>query len=162
VHLKSAVSIVAIMMAGCGAPADEVAVRSAAQAPSAIPSAAMTRVETSPTARSDDEAMRRQRMLELQGQVNALRIERDRLAGQVDAHQIEGEKRLSELKLQWKSAAGSEREQFAEAARNEMESALMLDEEYRAQLQDAEEKMQRIEHELRDLRERETAPQKQL
>jgi hypothetical protein len=98
---------------------------------------------------------------ELQVQLDALRIERDRLAGQVDTHQNDGEKRLAELKGQWKNAAGSEREQFAEAARHEMESALMLDEEYRAQLQEAEEKMQRTEHELRDLRQRETALQKQ-
>lgn len=133
--------------------------REAVQSPSVVPAVEMTRVETA-LDRQGDDSVRRQRMAELEAELAALRIERDRLAGQVDTHQIDGERRLAELKRQWKSTGGSERERFAEAARNEMESALMMDEEYRAQLQEADEKLQRTERELRELRKRVAAPQK--
>lgn len=79
------------------------------------------------------------------------------MAGQVTAHQADGEKRLAELKAQWSSVDGGSRDRLAESARNEMESALMMDEEYRAQLQEADEKLQRTERELREVREREAA-----
>jgi hypothetical protein len=98
-----------------------------------------------------------------QSQERTLLIERDRIARLVESHQLTGEQRLAALKEQLQSFDGKRssdpdaaaaRERFAERARVEMESALMMDEEYRAQLQEAEEKLRQTQQQLRQLRAR--------
>jgi DNA repair exonuclease SbcCD ATPase subunit len=101
-------------------------------------------------------------LLALRSQHDALQIERDRLAGQIESHQAEGEKKLAALKAQWSAledrtasdpGAAATRERFAESARVEMESALMMDQEYRARLEEIEGKLQETKQRLRTLRE---------
>lgn len=113
-----------------------------------------------PEARAKLQELRTQ-IFTLQSQYDALRIERDRIAGQVESHQAEGEKKLAALKAQWsaldrKSASDpseiAARERFAESARVEMESALMMDDEYRAQLRDTDEKLRQMQQQLSELR----------
>jgi hypothetical protein len=97
----------------------------------------------------------------MQSERGVLLIERDRIERLLESHQAEGEQRLASLKKQWAAfdaSSASEdrehaRERFAERARVEMESALMMDEEYRAQLQVTNEKLRQAEERMRELRE---------
>lgn len=152
-HRHSAVLIASLLMNGCGAPTEEAAARDP------VPTSVVPQTETPDVVRTDLQQLQTRRAA-LQGEYDALRIERDRLADRVGAHQADGERRLAELKSQLQSVDGAARDGFAERARNEMESALMMDEEYRAQLQQADEELQRTERELRDLREREAVLRK--
>jgi chromosome segregation ATPase len=101
----------------------------------------------------------------LQSDQGALQIERDRLTGQLESHQAEGQKRLAELKRQWNAlgdtggaVAGdaAARERFAERARVEMESALMMDQEYRAQLEETDGKLRDLQQKMNSLRQEQT------
>jgi septal ring factor EnvC (AmiA/AmiB activator) len=105
----------------------------------------------------------------LQSQHDALQIERDQLSGQIESHQAEGEKKLATLRAQWSaledkpaSAPGeaAARERFAESARVEMESALMMDQEYRAHLEETEGKLRETKQMLRALREQQASAAK--
>lgn len=164
-----------IAMCGCEQSNDA---QSPNQANAPLTTAADSRVESpiavatadknlrNPEAQSDALQEVRTQIFAVQSQYDALRIERDRLAGQVASHQAEGEKKLAALKAQWsafdaKSGAGSSdpaaRERFAESARVEMESALMMDDEYLSQLQEADEKLRETQEQLNELRKREAA-----
>lgn len=101
----------------------------------------------------------------VQAERGELLVERDRIARLLASHQAEGEQRLATLKKQWTafdggSATSSDqaltRERFAERARVEMENALMMDQEYRAQLQETENRLEQAEQRMHELRERTT------
>ena len=95
----------------------------------------------------------------LESERAALEIERDQLTRQVEAHQADGAKKLAQLKAEWNAfekkvganTDPSARERFAERARVEMESALMMDQEYRAHLEATEGKLQATEEQMRSL-----------
>jgi hypothetical protein len=102
----------------------------------------------------------------LQSQHDALQIERDRLVRQIEAHQAQGEKKLATLRAQWSALedkpasdpdAVAARERFAESARVEMESALMMDQEYRAHLEETDGKLREAKKMLRELREQQAS-----
>jgi hypothetical protein len=97
----------------------------------------------------------------VQSQQAALQVERDRIARLLESHQAVGDEKLVALKKQWSaisvsasSAQAATREQFAERARIEMESALMMDQEYRAQLQETDDKLHHMQQRMRELNER--------
>lgn len=84
-----------------------------------------------------------------------LQSEKLRIAALVESHQAEGEAQLAALKAQAKAlqeqSAGSQ-DAFAERARNQMEDALMLDQEYRGQLDAVEKQLDASESRLSDLK----------
>ena len=130
------------------------------------PMAAAPRSDASRTAAlTTDRAALDAQMFALQAEQRALQLEHDRLAQQVESHQAEGAKKLAQLKSQWQSFNGkpsgqsgdvSSRERFAEQARVEMESALMMDQDYRARLAETENKLQAMEQKLQSLRREQT------
>jgi chromosome segregation ATPase len=108
-------------------------------------------------------------LVALQSQHDALQIERDQLAGRIESHQAEGEKKLATLRAQWSAledkpasdpSDAAARERFAESARVEMESALMMDQEYRAHLEETDGKLRETQQRLRALREQQASAAK--
>lgn len=145
---------------GCGQDADSPAnsPATAANESAAVdgPAAAGPSTATEPAVQ--DIAQRRS---ELQARIDAaqaeqaqLQSEKLRIAALVESHQAEGEAQLAALKAQARAlqeqSAGSQ-DAFAERARNQMEDALMLDQEYRGQLAAVEKQLDTSESRLRDL-----------
>ncbi len=127
--------------------------------------AAQNNTSMNQEAEATEVAARQAELAAIQSQHAALRIERERISTLLESHQAEGEKKLAALKAQWKEFDGAarnnsdqaaSREEFAERARVEMESALMMDQEYRAQLQETDDKLRESQKRMRELSERET------
>jgi glucose/arabinose dehydrogenase len=155
---RAMVAVAILAICGCDRPGEKQGERQQDDVPTA-PSAATSR--TAPTepqkaaAQSDtvpangDVVQRRaaleQQIEAAQMQQTKLAAERERLANLVSTHQARGEAKLAEFKAQLKDAdtdgAGDAREQLAERARNELETALMTDQEYQVQLAEAEQKV---------------------
>lgn len=168
---SAAVAAAVVAMCGCG-PSEQT--QTEIQAPEQTAAAAIPQSETAKAGPVENEAAgeptREQVTNDVQVQLAAVQAERgellserDRIARLLASHQAEGEQRLAALRKQWTAFDGGSaensdqalmRERFAERARVEMENALMMDQEYRAQLQETENKLQQAEQRMRELRER--------
>lgn len=118
------------------------------------------------SAQTDEEAASRRRS-ELQAQIEAVQSQRvtlqqehARVSALVQSHQSDSEQRLAALKAEFTalqereagSAQSPSRDQFAERARNDLEAALSLDQEYLAQLGEVQRKLNEADAHLGELR----------
>jgi chromosome segregation ATPase len=118
------------------------------------------------SAPTDEEAVPRRRS-ELQAQIEAVQSQRvtlqqehARVSALVQSHQNDSERKLAALKAEFKAlqereAGGAQSpsgDQFAERARNDLEAALSLDQEYLAQLGEVQKKLNETDSHLGELR----------
>lgn len=156
-------SVIALMVAavagGCGQAVDpptNTSATAATPAATAAPAAAPVMAGES-TAQAIAE-----RRSELRVQIDAaeaeqaqLQSEKLRIAALVQSHQAEGASQLAALKARSKTLQGQSaqsQDAFAEQARNQLESALMLDQEYRNQLDAVEQRLDTNRSRLDELR----------
>jgi DNA repair exonuclease SbcCD ATPase subunit len=126
---------------------------------------------TAPATRAPmDPAAQRAHIAELQTTMNTLQFERDsaqlkqtRAQAQLETHQRDSQALLASLKS--RSAAQRDpptAEQFAEQARSQLEHALSMDQEYMAQLEEANAEVAKLDARLEELGEDLRASQLQL
>ena len=117
-------------------------------------------------AQTDEEAASRRRS-ELQAQIEAaqsqrvtLQQEHARVSALVQSHQHDSEQKLAALKAEFTALQGRQagsaqslsRDQFAERARNDLEAALSLDQEYLVQLGEIQRKLHEADAHVGELR----------
>lgn len=126
-----------------------------------------TQVQASRAETQTDEEASSRRRSELQAQIEAvqsqqvtLQQEHARVSALVQSHQSDSEQKLAALKAEFTalqeresgSAQSPSRDQFAERARNDLEAALSLDQEYLAQLGEVQTKLNEADLHLGELR----------
>jgi chromosome segregation ATPase len=147
----SSYALAALLLCGCDADVER------ANTPSKSVNAKVT--EQHPEAQAD-EAKRLARMSELdanltatQSQHDQFKLQQTRLIAQIDAHQTDSAANLARLKteLATKQARAAENktpatdlDQFNDAARNQLEQALALDQEYISQLNAINSELQQL------------------
>jgi chromosome segregation ATPase len=124
-------------------------------------------VQASGAGSRTDEAAASRRRSELRSQIEAVKSQRvtlqqehARVSGLVQSHQADSEQKLAALKAEFTALQGREagsaqspsRDQFAERARNDLEAALSLDQEYLAQLSEVQKEIGEADAHLGELR----------